>query len=127
MRNNHQSSTPEASLQANIVAGKALTRAADLLAVPARDMADIVGLSEASLSRLKRGGLQLTGKAYELALLFIRVYRSLDAIMGGDDMAARRWLRADNSALGGQPLAKMKTIDGLTYVLAYLDARRAPV
>ena len=114
---------------ATAVASKALLRAAELLAVPARDLSAIVGLSEASLSRLKRGGeaTPLNGKPYELALLFIRLYRSLDAIMGGDDMAARRWMRAENTALGGIPLARIKTIDGLTNVLAYLDARRAPV
>lgn len=103
-------------------------RASDLLTVSAKDMAAIVGLSEASLSRLKRGeATSLAGKPYELALLFIRLYRSLDAIMGGDDMAARQWLRAENLALGGAPLSRIKSIDGLTHVLAYLDARRAPV
>jgi hypothetical protein len=124
-----QPETHTARTGATAVAAKALLRAAELLAVPARDLAAIVGLSEASLSRLKRGGeaTQLAGKPYELALLFIRLYRSLDAIMGGDDMAARRWMRAENTALGGTPLARIKTIDGLTNVLAYLDARRAPV
>jgi len=29
--------------------------------------------------------------------------------------------------LGGKPLNRIKTIDGLTHVLAYLDARRAPI
>ena len=111
------------------VAAKALLRAAELLGVSARDLSAVVGLSEASLSRLKRGDAvaRLSGKPYELALLFIRLYRSLDAIMGGDDEASRRWMRADNLALGGVPLARIRSIDGLANVLAYLDARRAPV
>jgi len=118
---------PGLSAQAAVVA-KALIRAADLLAVSGKELAAIIGLSEASLSRLKRGSdAALTGKPYELALLFVRLYRSLDAIMGGDDEAAKAWLRADNSALGGKPLDRIKTIDGLADVLAYLDARRAPV
>lgn len=112
-----------------MVAAKALLRAAQLLDLSARDVAAVIGLSEASVSRLKRAdeAPRLAGKAYELALLFIRLYRSLDAIMGGDDEASRKWLRAQNSALGGAPLTRIKTIDGLTHVLAYLDARRAPV
>lgn len=111
------------------VAARALLRAAELLGMSARELSGVVGLSEASLSRLKRGdaAVRLSGKPYELALLFIRLYRSLDAIMGGDDEASRRWMRADNLALGGAPLARIRTVDGLANVLAYLDARRAPV
>lgn len=120
---------PDTALDKAVVAAKALLRAADLLGVAAKDIAVIVGLSEAGVSRLKRGDAttRLAGKPYELALLFIRLYRSLDAIMGGDDDASRQWLRARNMALGGAPLDRIKTIDGLTHVLAYLDARRAPV
>ncbi|SMH33547.1 antitoxin Xre/MbcA/ParS toxin-binding domain-containing protein [Mesorhizobium australicum] len=116
-------------LDTSVVAAKAVTRAADLLDVSGRDLAAIIGVSEASLSRMKRGdaSFRLSGKPYELALLFVRLYRALDAIMGGDDAASRHWLRAENLALGGQPLARIRSIDGLTHVLAYLDARRAPV
>ncbi len=108
---------------------KAMLRAADLLGLSARELAIVVGLSEATLSRLKRGqGTgSLSGKAYELALLFIRLYRSLDAITGGDDSVSRRWLRAENAALRGIPAERIRSIDGLAHVLAYLDARRAPL
>lgn len=111
------------------VVAKAMLRAAQLLGLTAKELAGVVGLSEASLSRLKQtpGSARLSGKAYELALLFIRLYRSLDAITGGDDAASRHWLRAENSALGGVPAARIRTVDGLTHVLAYLDARRAPI
>lgn len=111
------------------VVSKALMRSAELLGLTAKELSSVVGLSEASLSRLKRNAdaSPLTGKPYELALLFIRLYRSLDAIVGGDETAARRWMRAENMALGDQPINRIKTIDGLAHVLAYLDARRAPV
>ena len=117
------------SPDASAVAAKAVTRAAELLDVSGKELAEIIGVSEASLSRMKRGdtAYRLTGKPYELALMFIRLYRSLDAIMGGDDLASRQWVRSENSALGGQPLSRIKSIDGLAHVLAYLDARRAPV
>ena len=110
------------------VAAKALLRAAALLGMTAKELAPVVGLSEASLSRLKKSeGAALAGKPYELALLFIRLYRSLDALTGGDDAVSRAWLRADNLALGGAPVIRIATIDGLVHVLAYLDARRAPL
>jgi transcriptional regulator with XRE-family HTH domain len=110
------------------VVGRALLRAAEFLGLSAKDLSLVVGVSEATLSRLKRkqeGGL--SGKPYELALLFIRLYRSLDAITGGDDNASKRWMHAENTALGGKPLNRIKTVEGLAHVLAYLDARRAPV
>ena len=121
--------SPSPRPDAAAIASKALIRAADLLGLSAKELSPVVGLSEASLSRLKRGdgAMRLAGKPYELALLFIRLYRSLDAIMGGDDEASRRWIRAENTALGGRPLSRIGTIDGLANVLAYLDARRAPV
>lgn len=124
MRNNP---APQMADKAS-VASKALLRAAELLGVSGKDLSQVVGVSEATLSRLKRGDApKLAGKPYELALLFIRLYRSLDAIMGGDDEASRKWMRARNVALGAEPLTRIKTVDGLTHVLAYLDARRAPV
>lgn len=121
----HRTETPS---KTNVVS-KALLRSAELLGLTAKELSNIVGLSEPSLSRLKRSldGSPLTGKSYELALLFIRLYRSLDAIAGGDDAVARQWIRTDNTMLGGKPLNRIKTIDGLTHVLAYLDARRAPI
>lgn len=113
----------------NAVASKALLRAAELLGLSAKEVAGIIGVSEATVSRLKRapGTARLSGKSCELALLFIRLYRSLDAITGGDDRSSRQWMRAENTALGGVPADRIRTIDGLTHVLAYLDARRAPV
>jgi hypothetical protein len=66
-------------------------------------------------------------KAFELAVLFVRLYRSLDAIVAGDDAVAASWLKNRNTALDGKPLAMIQTVSGLTHVLAYLDARRAIV
>lgn len=116
--------------QTEKVVAKALLRAAGLLGVTAKELSPVIGLSEATLSRIRRdpdGGGRMAGKPYELALLFIRLYRSLDAITGGDGAAARRWMRADNAALGGAPLDRIRKVDGLAHVLAYLDARRAPL
>ena len=57
----------------------------------------------------------------------MRVFRSLDAIVGGEEAVAATWLRQANSALGGKPIDSLKTVTGLTATLAYLDARRALV
>jgi hypothetical protein len=111
------------------VVGKSLLRAAAYLQVPSRVLAKIIGLSEASISRIGQGTFRLDpgSKPFELALLFIRLFRSLDAITGGDQATARAWIRSENTALGGKPLDLMMRLSGLVDVIAYVDARRAVI
>ncbi len=112
-----------------LVITKAVVNAAERLGVNARILADIIGVSEATVSRMKRQDhlLERDSKPFELGVLFVRLFRSLDAIVGGDETVARQWLRNDNLAFGAAPLNKITSISGLTDVLAYLDARRALV
>ena len=107
----------------------ALLRAAARLQIPQRAVARIIGVSEATVSRLQSGRALLSpdDKAFELAVLFIRIFRSLDAVLGGDDAAARAWLRSANLALGDVPLVRLQSVTGLVDVLSYLDSRRAQV
>lgn len=102
-------------------------RAAARLGVSNKTLAGIVGLSEATISRMGNGTYELTpgDKAFELALLFVRLFRSLDAIVDGDEAVAAAWLRADNRALGQPPLALIQSVAGLVHVLGYLDTRRS--
>jgi len=108
---------------------KATLRAAERLGLSNKTVAGIVGLSEATVSRMGSGRYTLApnDKPFELSLLLVRLYRSLDAITGGDDAVARAWLRNENNALGAPPLTLMQSIQGLVNVIAYLDARRAVV
>ena len=66
-------------------------------------------------------------QAGALAVLFARLFRSLDALVGGDDRVAAAWLRNHNTALSGEPLLLIQTVPGLVNVIHYLDARRALV
>lgn len=110
------------------VLSKAAVRAADRLGIRQRELGAIIGVSPAAVSRAVHGGcLPEEGKVLELATLFIRTFRALDAIVGGDEVVAAEWVRNHNTALGGEPLALMKSIPGLIDCLAYLDARRALV
>jgi hypothetical protein len=116
---------PSETLEPGPVLVKALLAAADRLGVRGRDLAAILGSSEASVSRLQNGrGLDPDTKEGELALLFIRVYRSLDALMGGDDAKSREWLHAPNTDLNGVPAKRLRTAEGLVDVVQYLDAMR---
>lgn len=117
---------PEEDSEAAVVT-KAVARVAERLGLTNRELARILGLSEASVSRLRRGTFRLDpgSKAFELALLLVRLFRALDAITGGEEPVARAWLRNPNTALGGVPLEMIASVGGLVDVLAYLDARRA--
>lgn len=108
---------------------QAVTRAADQLGVNARALSAVLGVSEATVSRMRRKDflLERGSKAFELGVLFVRLFRSLDAIAGGDGAVARAWIRNPNTALDGRPLEKISTIAGLIDVIAYLDSRRALV
>ncbi len=110
-----------------LVITKAVVNAADRLGLNARVLAAIIGVSEATVSRMKRQDhlLGRDSKPFELAVLLVRLFRSLDAIVGGDEAVARQWLRNGNLAFGAAPVDKITSISGLTDVLAYLDARRA--
>ncbi len=112
-----------------LVITKAVVNAAERLGLNARILAAIIGVSEATVSRMKRQDhlLERDSKPFELAVLLVRLFRSLDAIVGGDEAVARQWLRNSNIAFGAAPINKIVSISGLTDVLAYLDARRALV
>ncbi|ODS58561.1 MAG: hypothetical protein ABS36_03235 [Acidobacteria bacterium SCN 69-37] len=107
------------------VLAKAVLNAAARLGLRQRALAAILGASEASVSRLTRGrGIDPASKEGELALLFLRLYRSLDTLVGGDDGRARAWLEAPNEHLGGVPAERLVTVQGLVDVVQYLDGMR---
>jgi hypothetical protein len=122
-------STDPAIAPDGAVVTKAAVRAAGRLGISNRTLSRILGLSEASISRMGSGSYTLAprDKSFELAVLFVRLFRSLDAIVAGDDSAARRWIESDNASLGGVPLRLMQSIPGLVNVVDYLDSRRAIV
>lgn len=107
------------------VLAKALLNAAARLGIRNRQLAEIIGTSEASVSRLKSGrGLDPERKEGELALLFLRLFRSLDTLVGGDDAKARAWIHAANEHVAGVPADRIRTVEGLVDVVQYLDAMR---
>jgi hypothetical protein len=111
------------------VVTKAVLRAAGRLGVSNKVLAAVIGLSEATVSRMGAGAYTLAAgdKPFDLALLFVRLFRALDAIVDGDDAVAQAWLRHENVALGGRPLALIQSIPGLVHAVSYLDTRRALV
>ena len=85
------------------VVGKAVVRAAEALGLTGAELARTLGLSDASVSRLKVGtfALEPSSKAYELALLLIRLFRCLDAMTGGEEESRqrKRWRIAEKGRM----------------------------
>jgi hypothetical protein len=109
------------------VVTKGVVRAAARLGLTNRVVAAVLGLSEATVSRMGTGVYQVEpgSKPFELAVLFLRLFRSLDAIVGGDTAVAQAWLQNENTALKAAPITLIESVAGLVSVVAYLDDRRA--
>ena len=107
---------------------KATVRAAGLLGLNGATLARVIGVSEPTVSRLLRGDRPLVpaSKEGELAALLVRVYRSLDALVGNDDGKRRAWINSHNDALNEVPKNLIQTASGLVATLNYLDGMRAP-
>lgn len=115
------STLPESAL----VLSKAVVRAANALELSQSRLGKVLGLSPATVSRLVAGTYQLSPskKEWELGLLFTRLFRSLDSIVG-TATAARTWLHGRNLAFDAAPAELIVEISGLVRVVEYLDAHR---
>ncbi len=108
---------------------QAILRAAELLDLTNAELARILGVSPSYVSKLRSGAstIQAESKTGELGVLFVRGFRSLDAIVGGDERTACNWLRNMNTALSAKPIDLLMSVSGLVAVVEYLDQRRAPL
>ena len=109
--------------------GKAVTRAAELFGLSQQSLAVILGVSRPTVTRLVHGRYALSrhrSHEWEMATLFVRLFRSLDALVGHGD-AARAWLSGPNTDLGAKPAELIQSAEGLVRVLHYLDAHRGRV
>jgi uncharacterized protein (DUF2384 family) len=109
-----------------LVLTTAVLRACALLEITQSSLSQILGVSASTVSRMANGTYTLDDqkKEWELGALFVRLFRSLDAVIGSNDSAARQWLAGDNSGLKGRPIDLIRSTEGLVRVVQYLDAAR---
>jgi len=107
------------SLDASAVVTKATLRAAEQLGLNDAVLGAVLGVSEASVSRLKAQSrtISVNDKEGELALLLIRIFRSLDPLVGGSEAKRLAWMKSHNKALQGIPNQLISKLDGLTRTL----------
>jgi uncharacterized protein (DUF2384 family) len=110
---------------ATLVTG-AFTGAGKELGMTLGQLARIIGVSESTMKNYSRGSAAISsGKSQELALGFIRVYRALYAILGGNREQMQHWMDTPNRHLRNQaPAALVENYQGLAEVNVYLDAMR---
>ena len=104
----------------------AVMRASALYEISQAALAQILGLSPSTVSRMANGAYTLDDqkKEWELGALFVRLFRSLDAVVGSNDTTARGWLNGENSGLKARPIDLIRSTEGLVRVVQYLDAAR---
>ena len=105
------------------VLSKALVNAGKALGLSQAELGQVIGKDRSNFRR----GLDPHSKAGELALLFIRCYRSLYALVGGRSADMQHWMHTENRHTGGIPAEQIKTVTGLARVVEYLDAIRAKI
>jgi len=105
------------------VLSKAFLNAGKEMGLSQTDLGHVIGKDRTSLNR----GLDPESKAGELALLFIRCYRSLYVLVGGKKDDIKHWLHTENHHTNGIPAEQIKSVQGLNRVLEYLDAMRGKV
>jgi transcriptional regulator with XRE-family HTH domain len=124
---------PQASIESDAEPRRVLTgavlRASALLEITQSGLAHILGLSPSTVSRMANGTYLLDAekKEWELGALFVRLFRSLDALIGANDAAARDWLGGQNRGLAGRPIDLIRSTEGLVRVVQYLDSARGRI
>ena len=110
-----------------LVLNKAVLKAAAILGVTQAALANVIGISTAGISRMNKGDIIIkeTQKTWELAVAFIRVYRSLASIMGNDEAAMKEWISNKNKAFKNrEPMEMIQDALGIGEVITYLDWAR---
>lgn len=107
----------------------AIARIADFWGLTNSKLGAVLGLSAATVSRLRAGKAELdpASKSFEAGQFLLRLFRSLDALLGSDDLAARSWLATPNLDLEARPIDMIDSFKGLMTVCDYVDAHRARV
>lgn len=114
----------------SLVLTKAVVNTATYLDIPKGKLAHILGVSGATVTRLYSETYRLSPdkKEWDFAVLLVRLFRSLDSIVGGAADDAKKWLASENKAFADRkPAELIESTEGLVRVVSYLDACRAIV
>ena len=108
---------------------EAFVEAGRELGLTLTQMAAVIGVSSSTMKNYSRGAATIAStKDQELSLGFIRVYRALFAILGGNQEQMRYWMKTPNRHFNNQvPTDLAGNYQGLAELNVYLDAMRGRV
>ena len=123
------SKAAESQAEDSRVLTDAVARIAQFWGLTNAKLGAVLGLSPATISRLRSGKTELdpASKSFEAGQYLLRLFRSLDALLGSDDLAAQSWLATSNLDLDAPPIDLIDSFKGLMTVCDYVDAHRARV
>jgi len=87
----------------------------------------LVEIIDRDRSSISRNGISPNTNSGKLALMLIRVYRSLFVLMGGNNTHIKHWMVTQNLHTGGIPAEQVRDISYLVKIVEYLDAMRGKV
>lgn len=102
----------------------AVLEAGAALGLNKQDVGEVIGKDRTSIGR---SGIIPDSKPGELALILVRIYRSLFSLVGGDSAHVQQWMRSSNKGTGGVPREQIREVAGLVRVLQYTDAMRGKI
>ena len=111
-------------LDPSVVLTKALISAGRELGLTQTEIGKVIGKGQSAISR---SNVDADSKSGELAKIFIRIYRALYVMVGGNQEQMQHWMHAPNRHTKGVPAEQVKSITGLMTVSTYLDAIRGKV
>lgn len=105
----------------SLVLGEAVLNAGAQLGLSATQVGQVIGRDRSSITR---SGVNPQSKSGELALLLVRLFRSLFSMVGGQSAQMLHFMRTENRGTQGVPGKQIYSVDGLVGVVQYLDAMR---
>ncbi len=103
------------------VLGEALLNAGARLGLSPTEVGRIVGRNRTTIVR---NGIDPATPNGKLALLLVRLYRGLYALVGGQDDEMKHWMHAKIKTLQSVPAEMIQDVSGLVRVVEYIDAMR---
>jgi len=116
-------SEPTPNPDAPRVIATAVLNAGKALGLKRDEIGRIVGRDRSRI----RDGIDPGSPGGQAALLLIRCYRSLYALVDGDPVVMGHWMETANRGTGGVPREQLFDLVGLVDVVQYLDAIRGKV
>ena len=126
----HKTATiPDAATQRKVLS-KAVVNTAEKLKFTKNKLSRVLGISPATVTRLYAHSYELSPdrKEWDFGVLLVRLFRSLDALVGGSREDALAWMNSKNKGLADQkPADLIEKTEGLVSVIHYLDTCRGIV